>query len=239
MPAARTFHERWQRRRASDRTSACFLARVKRRLATPAPPNPAHPMPPMPATVPEVESHLLDPHDLPGSFERAANAVSAEVHRINGNRVPPELVAELVERYGVKRAVISAEPEAAAVADELRALAVEVEPLSIEAAARADLGVTSASYGARDHGHGRAGVRRRRRAHGEPAAARAPLCAACEPARALDERGAARGSATRGACRPTSCSSPGRAGRATSSRSSRSACTGPPHCTSSLLEGSG
>jgi L-lactate dehydrogenase complex protein LldG len=124
-----------------------FLARVKRRLATPAPPNPAHPMPPMPATVPEVESHLLDPHDLPGSFERAAKAVSAEVHRINGNRVPPELVAELVERYGVKRAVISAEPEAAAVADELRALAVEVEPLSIEAAARADLGVTSASYG--------------------------------------------------------------------------------------------
>ena len=104
-------------------------------------------MPPLPATVPEVESHLLDPHDLPGSFERAAKTVAAEVHRINGNRVPPELVAELVERYGVKRAVISAEPEAAAVADELRALAVEVEPLSIEAAARADLGVTSASYG--------------------------------------------------------------------------------------------
>jgi L-lactate dehydrogenase complex protein LldG len=124
-----------------------FLARVKRQLATPAPHNPAHPMPPLPATVPEVESHLLDAHDLPGSFERAAKKVAAEVHRINGNRVPPELVAELVERYGVKRAVISAEPEAAAVADELRALAVEVEPLSIEAAARADLGVTSASYG--------------------------------------------------------------------------------------------
>ena len=181
-----------------------FLARVKRQLATPAPPNPAHPMPPMPATVPEVESHLLDPHDLPGSFERAAKAVSAEVHRINGNRVPPELVAELVERYGVKRAVISAEPEAAAVADELRALAVEVEPLSIEAAARADLGVTSAIIWPRDHGHRRAGVRGRRRAHGEPVAACASLCASCEPARALRRARCSARWALPGACPATS-----------------------------------
>ncbi len=41
----------------------------------------------------------------------------------------------------------SVEPEAVAVGAELRALAVEVEPLSIETAARADLGVTSATYG--------------------------------------------------------------------------------------------
>ena len=168
-----------------------FLARVKRRLATPAPPNPAHPMPPMPATVPEVESHLLDPHDLPASFERAAKAVSAEVHRINGNRVPPELVAELVERYRVKRAVISAQPEAAAVAEELRALAVEVEPLSIEAAARADLGVTSASYGLATTG---TVVQESAVAGGRTASLLPPvhlLCASCEPARALDDRGAA------------------------------------------------
>ena len=124
-----------------------FLARVKRRLATPVPPNPAHPMPPMPSTVPEVRSRLLDPDDLPGSFARAAKAASAEVHRVQGDQVPPELVAELVERHSVRRAVVSIEPEAAAVAAELRALAVEVEPLSIEAAARADLGVTSATFG--------------------------------------------------------------------------------------------
>ena len=131
----------------SDGPARVLSHASKRQLATPAPPTPRTRCRRCQRRVPEVESHLLDPHDLPGSFERAAKAVSAEVHRINGNRVPPELVAELVERYGVKRAVISAEPEAAAVADELRALAVEVEPLSIEAAARADLGVTSASYG--------------------------------------------------------------------------------------------
>ena len=124
-----------------------FLARVQRQLATPAPANPAHPMPPLPETVPEARSKLLDPHDLAGSFTRAATAVSAEVHRIPGTEVPPDLIAELVERYSVRRAVISAEPESEAVAVELRALAVEVEPLSIEAAARADLGVTSATYG--------------------------------------------------------------------------------------------
>jgi len=124
-----------------------FLARVRRRLATPVPDNPAHPMPPLPANVPEARSRLLDPHDLPGSFERNAKAAAAEVHRVHGTAVPPDLVAELCERYDVRRAVISAEPEAAAVADELRALAVEVEPLSIEAAARADLGVTSATFG--------------------------------------------------------------------------------------------
>ena len=124
-----------------------FLARVRRKLATPAPENPAHPLPPLPAIVPEAESHLLDPHDLAGSFERAAKAVSAEVHRVNGNEVPPDLIAELVERYHVTRAVVSAEPEALAVGVELRALHVDVEALSIEAAARADLGVTSATYG--------------------------------------------------------------------------------------------
>ncbi len=150
------------------------------------------------------------PHDLLGSFERAAKAVSAEVHRIDGNRVPPELVAELVERYGVQRAVISAEPEAAAVADELRALAVEVEPLSIEAAARADLGVTERDIRARDHGHGRAGVR------ASPAGARRAclppvhLCvlpaSRLVPSTSAVLRGARR---TRAASRATSCSSPG------------------------------
>ena len=145
MPAKRTFHERWRGRDLMD--ERVFLAWVKRRLVTPVPPNPAHPMPPMPATVPEVRSRLLDPDDLPGSFERAAKAVSAEAHRVAGRPGAAELVAELVERYPVRRAVVSIEPEAAAVADELRALAVEVEPLSIEAAARADLGVTSATYG--------------------------------------------------------------------------------------------
>ena len=174
-----------------------FLARVKRRLATPVPPNPAHPMPPMPSTVPEVRVGLLDPDDLPGSFERAAKAVSAEVHRVQGDQVPPELVAELVERYSVRRAVVSIEPEAAAVADELRALAVEVEPLSIEAAARADIGVTERDLRAGDDRHDRAGVRGRGRPHGEPPASCASLRAPRLAARAVDERGAAHARRTR------------------------------------------
>lgn len=124
-----------------------FLARVRRRLTTPVPANPAHPMPPLPPSVPQVVSRLLDPDDLAGSFARAATAAAIDVHRVQGDEVPPDLIAELVETHDVRRAVISAEPEAAAVAVELRALAVDVEPLSLEAAARADLGVTSATYG--------------------------------------------------------------------------------------------
>jgi len=124
-----------------------FLARLRRRLATPAPENPAHPLPPLPAEVPEVHSLHLDPDDLIGSFERAATAASAEVHRVAGHAVPDDLLADLVMRYDIRSAVVSAEPEAAEVGRALEALGVTVESLSIEAAAGADLGVTSATYG--------------------------------------------------------------------------------------------
>ena len=124
-----------------------FLARLRRRLTTPAPENPAHPLPPLPAAVPEVHSRHLDPDDLVGSFERAATAASAEVHRVAGSTVPDDLLAALVMQHEVRSAVVSAEPEAAEVGRALEALGVTVEPLSIEAAARADLGVTSATYG--------------------------------------------------------------------------------------------
>ena len=98
------------RRHLMDRR--VFLARVERQLATPAPAEPGAPdAAAARRPSPRSRSKLLDPNDLAASFQRAATAVSAEVHRIHGTEVPPELVAELVERYSVRRAVISAEPE--------------------------------------------------------------------------------------------------------------------------------
>ena len=96
-------------------TVASSWPRLRRRLATPAPENPAHPLPPLPAAVPEVHSLHLDPDDLIGSFERAATAVSAEVHRVAGRTVPDDLLAELVMQHELRSAVVSAEPEAAEV----------------------------------------------------------------------------------------------------------------------------
>ena len=57
--------------------------------------------------------------------------------------VPDDLVADVVARHGIRRAVLSAEPEAIAVGDQLAAIGVTTAPLSPDAAATADLGVTS------------------------------------------------------------------------------------------------
>ncbi len=57
--------------------------------------------------------------------------------------MPDDLVADVVARHGIRRAVLSAEPEAIAVGDQLAAIGVTTAPLSPDAAATADLGVTS------------------------------------------------------------------------------------------------
>ncbi|MBK9179123.1 MAG: LUD domain-containing protein [Acidimicrobiales bacterium] len=123
---------------------AAFLDRLRRRLDGGIPANPAHPLPPPPPDVPEAVPRSLDRDDLLGSFERAASAVHAHVHRIDLPDVPLSLLAELVDRAGVRRACVSREPEALAVGARLATLGVEVEEPSLAAATRADLGVTSA-----------------------------------------------------------------------------------------------
>jgi L-lactate utilization protein LutC len=129
-------------RETGDR--AAFLARLRDRLAPGVPPNIAHPLPPVLPSVPVVESTLLDPDDLVGSFIRNATAARASVHLFASAAVPDEFLADLVARHGVRRAVTSIEPEAVAVGARLEAVGVHVEPVSVDASAGADLGITSA-----------------------------------------------------------------------------------------------
>jgi len=126
----------------SDRDA--FVARLRDRLAGGVAENVAHPAPARVATVPPVTHRSLDPADLAGTFERAATAADATVHVVDGATMPAELLGRIIEQHGVGRAVTTTEPEAAAVADILRDLGVEIAPCDREGAAGADLGVTGA-----------------------------------------------------------------------------------------------
>jgi L-lactate dehydrogenase complex protein LldG len=126
-----------------------FLKTLRTRLASGVPENTVHPLPaaassPLPIA---RSSRLVDDQDLPTSFARNAATVAANVHRVNGNTVPDDVLQAIIERHAIRRAVISAEPEAVAVGVALTRLGVDVAALSIAAAAEADLGVTSAIAG--------------------------------------------------------------------------------------------
>jgi L-lactate dehydrogenase complex protein LldG len=122
-----------------------FLDRLRRRLTEPVPANPAHPLPPPLDVLPSVRSSLLDPADVIGSFVRNATSVRVTVHDVAGLDVPPDVIADIVERHGVERAVVTREPEAVRVGDLLRAAGVVVDEATIETCASAHLGVTGAT----------------------------------------------------------------------------------------------
>lgn len=121
-----------------------FLARVRARQGPPPVIGP-HPPPPPPETVPEV-GYLaldgLDPNDPEGllpAFLDAARRVSATVH----TAPLEEVVAEVIERHAIQRAVVSQEPAARAVRGLLELRGVEVTDHDPATSAGADLGVTS------------------------------------------------------------------------------------------------
>jgi L-lactate dehydrogenase complex protein LldG len=124
---------------------AAFLDRLRSRLSEPVPPNPAHPLPPPLDELPAVRSSLLDRADVIGSVVRNATSVRVMVHDVAGPEVPPEVIADVIERHHVGRAVVSREPEAVSVGDALRASGVDVDEATIDACARAHLGVTGAT----------------------------------------------------------------------------------------------
>jgi L-lactate dehydrogenase complex protein LldG len=123
---------------------AAFLGRIRSRLASGVPHNPAHPLPPPLDGVPLVQSHRLDPDDVVGSFVRNATAVRAVVHEFDGDSVPDDLIADIVERHRVRSAVVTREPDVDHVAARLTDLGVDVTGVSIANSASADLGVTAA-----------------------------------------------------------------------------------------------
>jgi L-lactate utilization protein LutC len=124
---------------------AAFVARLRARLAAGVPANPAHPLPPPLDAVPLVHSDRLDPADVVGSFIRNAVVTRAVVHDVDGADVPDDLVAALVDRHHVGRAVVSRDALSAPLAARLRRLGVAVGAVSVEDSAQADLGVTSAT----------------------------------------------------------------------------------------------
>jgi L-lactate dehydrogenase complex protein LldG len=123
---------------------AAFLDRLRARLAGGMPTATAHPMPPPLDGVPLVRSMRLDPDDVVGSFVRNATTVRALVHDIDGDVVPVALVDEIIERLHVRRAVVTPEPDADAVAARLVDRGIDVSGVTVAASAAADLGVTSA-----------------------------------------------------------------------------------------------
>jgi L-lactate dehydrogenase complex protein LldG len=135
------------RREHGDR--GAFLGRVRARQGPPPVIGP-HPPPPPPEVVPEVRYRSLDgidvadPAALRPVFVDAARRVSAVVHE-DGDL--DAAVASVVEAHGIRRAVVSAEPEAAAAGVLLEGLGVEVAAYDPATGAAADLGVTSAVAG--------------------------------------------------------------------------------------------
>jgi len=125
---------------------ATFLATIRARLATPAPENPAHPMPPpLTGGIPIAHSKLVDPDDLVGSFERHALALRAVVHRLDADTITDELLDDVVARHGVRRVVVSRDPEAQEAGERLAARGIDVTSVSTPASADADLGITTAA----------------------------------------------------------------------------------------------
>jgi len=127
-----------------DRTS--FLGRIRARQGPPTTVGP-HPPPPPPEVVPEVGYRALDgldpddPDALLPVFVVAARAAAASVDP-DGDL--GAALAEIVTTHRVRRAVLSAEPEVRAARPILEALGVGVNDYEPDAAAVADLGVTSA-----------------------------------------------------------------------------------------------
>ncbi len=163
-----------------------FLARLRDRLRTPAPPNLAHPLPvpgetlgsapgkplesargepvepPPPAGQGRNQPSLSAPDRAPippvryprdltdpvAAFEDSARARGCRVERIRSDDDLRALLAELRGAHAVRTAVLSRDPETAAIAPLLAEAGIAIVPFDGPAsAATADLGITGAAWG--------------------------------------------------------------------------------------------
>ena len=125
---------------------AAFLARLREQLGrAPAPHLSAHAWQPGErATTAAFRRPLTD---LAAAFTEEAEALGVQVRSVGPGGVPGFL-AEVVAAHGVRRAVISRDPETIGVAAALAAHGVTVADWDgPAAAAAADLGVTGAAFG--------------------------------------------------------------------------------------------
>ncbi len=122
-------------REHGDRSA--FLAPARRGLAS-VPPTAA------PTPVPAARPRGLG-EDLLGAFVAGATDAGAEVLTTPGSTVPESVLDRWCVAHDVRSAVRSDAPEAHAVGTALSARGVDVGPPSVDRAAGADLGITSAS----------------------------------------------------------------------------------------------
>jgi L-lactate dehydrogenase complex protein LldG len=125
---------------------AAFLARLREQLGrAPAPRLSAHSWEPGERAATAAFRRPLT--DLPAAFTEEAEALGVQVRRVGPGGVPGFL-SEVVAAHGVRRAVVSRDPEAVGAAAALEALGVTVDDWAGPAtAAAADLGVTGAAFG--------------------------------------------------------------------------------------------
>lgn len=133
------------RREVGDRSG--FLGRLERRLTAGVPDDPARPIAPAPAPLPRATPRPLDPGDLLGSFVRAAEAVHTRVHLVRDDEARMAALAGVVRDAGIRTAVVSPEPTAAALRCDLEALGVAVHDVGDGVTAEVDVGITAAVAG--------------------------------------------------------------------------------------------
>ena len=118
-----------------------FLDRARTFAARGTPENVAHPQPAAQNDPVSIAYLMLDDNDLVGSFERNATASLLNVHR--SATVDVDYLRMLVKDNGIAMAVVSQEPVARAVGEQLHNLGVDVRPYDRHTAETADLGITA------------------------------------------------------------------------------------------------
>lgn len=136
---------------------AAFLAPARQRLAGGILINPVHAPPPPRAPgdpVPLPRYLTVDPGDLVGTFAAAVAHAEGTCHVVEGRgdghgdrEVPDALLDDLAGELGGRSVVTSREPVARALGARLAARGVPVDEPTVDASARAGLGVTGAVAG--------------------------------------------------------------------------------------------
>jgi L-lactate utilization protein LutC len=120
-----------------------FLATIRERLGRGI--SVSHLRPVKPAAMPPPIRYVDDELDLTGRFIASATALGVAVQVVED---ASEFVAAVCQQRGVRRVVVSDDPECVGVADRLRKTGVVlVDVGDVASCATADIGVTGALYG--------------------------------------------------------------------------------------------
>jgi L-lactate dehydrogenase complex protein LldG len=140
-----------------------FVRRLRRRLASGAPPNPVHRLPDV-TTIPRPQPRNLDEHDLVGTFVREAERAGSRVLTVPMFLDAAEHIGSVLRRFTTPRVAVTTDPEIDEIVPILRDAGVTIVPRDRNSVATAHVGFTGArwaiaSTGSVVHDAGRAGGR--------------------------------------------------------------------------------